>query len=118
MFQRQISLQIGATQLYNVCRRTIQKGTGRTIRTTDILHGLEKFHHYCITLEVSMIMDHKPSVAILKKGAASLSQRKQRILLNIHQYNIRILYKPGPQLFIVDKLSRHNQETEMKKYWE
>ena len=40
-----------------------------------ILHGLEKFHHYCFTCEVSVITDHKPMVAIFKKNVASLSQR-------------------------------------------
>ena len=32
-----------------------------------ILHGLEKFHHYCFTREVHVITDHKPLVAILKR---------------------------------------------------
>ena len=42
---------------------------------------------------------------------ASLSQRLQRILLCVHLYITRILYKPGPQLFIADWLSRHNHKT-------
>ena len=29
-----------------------------------LLHGLQKFHHYCYDHEVSMITDHKPLVAI------------------------------------------------------
>ena len=33
----------------------------------DILHGLEKFHHYCFVHGVNMLTDHKPHVAILKK---------------------------------------------------
>ena len=32
-----------------------------------ILHGLEKFHHYCFAREVLIITDHKPLVAIFKK---------------------------------------------------
>ena len=43
---------------------------------------------------------------------AGLSHRLQRILLRIHQYNIRILYKPGQWLFIADWLSRHNHQIE------
>ena len=35
--------------------------------TLGILHGLEKFHHYCFAREVHIITDHKPLVAILKK---------------------------------------------------
>ena len=32
-----------------------------------ILHGIDKFHPYCFTDEVSVITDHKPPVAIFKK---------------------------------------------------
>ena len=32
-----------------------------------ILHGLEKYHHYCFAREVLIITDHKPLVAIFKK---------------------------------------------------
>ena len=39
-----------------------------------ILNGLKKFHHYCFAREVSIIMCHKPLVAIFKKDAATLSQ--------------------------------------------
>ena len=46
-----------------------------------------------------------------KKDIANLSHRLQGILLCIHQYKIRVLYKPGSQPFIADWLSRHNHET-------
>ena len=68
------------------------------------------FHHYYFTHKVNMIMNHKPLVVIFKKDDTNLSYRFQRILLWIHQYIIRILYKPGLQLFICDLLSRHNQK--------
>ena len=42
-----------------------------------ILHGLKRFHHYCFAREVSITMDHKPLVAILKKDVGTLSQRIQ-----------------------------------------
>ena len=38
------------------------------------LHGLRKFHHYCIAREVSIITNHKPLVAISKKDIVTLSQ--------------------------------------------
>ena len=60
-----------------------------------ILHGLKKFHHYCFAREVSIITDHKPLVEIFKKDIVTLSQWIQCILLMIHQYRVRILYKPG-----------------------
>ena len=70
-----------------------------------ILHGLEKFHHYCFGREVLIITDHKPLVSMFKKDVATLSQC---ILLKIHQYRVQIIYKPGPEIFIADWLLRHN----------
>ena len=74
----------------------------------DILYRLEKFHHYHFMREVSTITDHKPLVAIFKKDITTLSQRLQQILLRIHQYRVRIVYKSRPDLFIADWLSRQN----------
>ena len=55
-----------------------------------------------------MITDIKPLVVIFKEDIATLLHRLQRILLCIIQYNVRIMYKPGPQVFITDWLSGHN----------
>ena len=67
-----------------------------------ILHGLEKFHHYCFGREVLIITDHKLLVSMFKKDVASLSQCIQHILLKIHQNMVQIIYKPGPEIFIAD----------------
>ena len=75
-----------------------------------MLHGFKKFHHYCFTREVHIITDHIPLVSIFKKDMAMLSQGIQHILFKIHQYRVQILYKPGPEIFIVDWLSHHNHE--------
>ena len=56
--------------------------------------------------EESIITNHKPLVAVFKRDVATLSQRLQWVMLRIHQYRIGIIYKPGPDLFIVDCLSR------------
>ena len=39
-----------------------------------ILHGLEKFHHYCFTREASIITDHKLLVEIFKEDVVTSSQ--------------------------------------------
>ena len=75
-----------------------------------ILHGLEKFHHYCFAREVLVISNHNPLVAIFKKDMATLSQCIQCILLKIHQYKVQIICKPGPEIFIADWLSQHSHE--------
>ena len=78
------------------------------LEALGILHRLEKFHHYCFGREVLVITDHKPPVSIFKKDVATLSQCIQHILLKIHQYRVQIMYKPGPDVFIANWLSRHN----------
>ena len=72
-----------------------------------ILHRL-KFHHYCFGRQVLIITDHKPLVSMFKKDVATLLQHMQCILLEIHQYRVQIIYKPDPEIFIADWLSRHN----------
>ena len=74
----------------------------------SILHGFKTCHHYCFARKVSIITDHKPLVAIFKKEVMTLSQWIQCILLRRHQYGIRILCKPGPEIFIADWLSHQN----------
>ena len=43
--------------------------------TLGMQNGLEKFHHYYFSKEISIITDIKPPAAIFKKDAAELSQR-------------------------------------------
>ena len=69
---------------------------------------MEKFHHYCFGREVLIITDYKPLLSIFKKDVAMLLQHIQHILLKIHQYRVQIIYKPGPDIFIADWLSRYN----------
>ena len=42
------------------------------------------------------------------KDIAILSQWLECIILSIHQYNMHILHKPGPDLYIVDWQFHHN----------
>ena len=73
-----------------------------------ILYGLDKIHHYCFSREVLAITDHKPLVSMFKEDVATLSKHIQHILLKVHQYRVQIIYKPGPEIFTADWLSRHN----------
>ena len=88
----------GAEQRYSNIKR----------EALGILHGLEKFHHYCFHRQVIVITNHKPLVSIFKKDVATLSQHTQCIFLKIHQYMVKIIYKPEPKIFIADWLSQHN----------
>ena len=75
-----------------------------------ILHRLKQFYHYHFVRDMSIIMGHKPLVTIFKKNVAMLSQRIQWILLRIHQYRVRIMSKPGWDLFIADWISRQKHK--------
>ena len=85
-----------------------QRYTNIKCKALGILHGLEKFHYYCFGREALVITDHKLLVSIFKKDVATLSQWIQHILLKIYQYRVQIIYKPSPDIFIADWLSRHN----------
>ena len=67
-----------------------------------------KVSSLCFGREVLIITDHKALVSIFKKDVATLLQHIQCILLKIHQYRVQIIYKPGPKVFIADRLSQHN----------
>ena len=78
-----------------------------------ILHGLEKFHHYCFGREVLIITEHKLLVSMFKKDVATLSQHIQHILLKIHQYKVQIIYKPGPEILL--QIGYHSTTTQKAK---
>ena len=42
--------------------------------------------------------------------ATTIAVHTMQILLNIHQYRVQIIYKPGPEIFIADWLSQHNHK--------
>ena len=65
--------------------------------------------------DVSAITVHKPLDAIFKKDVATLLKKLQLILLRIHQYRVRIIYKPGPDLFIADWPSRQSHRENKDK---
>ena len=65
-----------------------------------ILHGLEKFNHYCFKRGVYVITDCKPLVVVVSKDIATLSQQLQCIMLCIYQYIMCILYKNLNQICI------------------
>ena len=90
----------------HICKKSLasaeQRYSNIEREALGVPHGLEKFHHNCFGREVSITTDCKPLVAIFTKDVATLSQQIQCILLKIHQYWVRIIYKLGPELFIAD----------------
>ena len=66
--------------------------------------GVERNHLY--GRKVVLWSDHKPLEIISKKPLATVPKRLQRLHLRLQQYAVEIRYKPGPEMFLADTLSR------------
>ena len=68
--------------------------------------GVERNHQYVYGRKVVLWSDHKPLEIISKKPLSTAPKRLQRLLLRLQQYAVEIRYKPGPEMFLADTLSR------------
>ena len=50
--------------------------------------------------------DHKPVESIFKKPLLTARKRLHRMLLQLQKYDLKVVYKPGKELYIADILSR------------
>ena len=67
---------------------------------------MERNRHFVYGRRVVLWSDHKPLETICKKPLASAPTRLQRLLLRLQQYDVEIRYKPGPEMYLADTLSR------------
>ena len=70
------------------------------------IEEIQKFDQYVCGLPVTIQSDHKPLAAISNKPLRSASKRLQGMLLKVQKYNVTIIYKPGPEMYLTDTLSR------------
>ena len=61
---------------------------------------------YVYGRKVVLWSDHKPLETISKKPLATAPKCLQRLLLRLQQYDVEIRYKPGPEMYLADTLSR------------
>ena len=67
----------------------------------------ERFGHYILGKDtVQVLSDHRPVMTIFSKPILTSSKRLQRMRLRLQMYSLKVSYKPGPQMFISDTLSR------------
>ena len=72
-----------------------------------IVFATRRFEHYILGKDnVKVYTDHKPLVTIFKKPILTSPKRLQRMRLTLQKYSLGLEYKPGPQMFISDTLSR------------
>ncbi|RXN31866.1 Retrovirus-related Pol poly from transposon [Labeo rohita] len=73
----------------------------------SIVFACHRFHHYLYGREsITAETDHKPLVTICKKSLLSAPKRLQSMMLQLQNYNLNVVYKPGPEMYISDTLSR------------
>ena len=72
-----------------------------------IVFAAERFEHYILGKDtVQVLSDHKPLMTIFSKPILTSPKHLQRMRLRLQMYPLKISYKPGPQMFISDTLSR------------
>ena len=71
-----------------------------------ILFGMERFESYLYGRNVKVESDHKPLESILKKSLLSAPKRLQRMMLRLQKFELEVVYKKGPLMFMADTLSR------------
>ena len=72
---------------------------------------LQKFDQYIYGRPITIQSDHKQLAAISNKPLRSAPKRLQGMLLKVHKYDVSILYKPGPEMYLADALSRDSSPT-------
>ena len=71
-----------------------------------VVFALQKFDQYVYGRPVTVQSDHKPLAAISNKPLQSASKRLQGMLLKVQKYDVTIVYKRGPEVYLADTLSR------------
>ena len=78
----------------------------------SVVFGLEKFHTYIYGCHITIYNDHKPLEMIQKKPIHTAPPRLQRMLLRLQKYDYNIVYRPGKEMTLADRLSRFPSRSE------
>lgn len=71
-----------------------------------VVYACERFHQYTFGQQVTVLSDHRPLEAIMKKELGKCPKRLQNMLMWLQRYNATVLYHPGKMMFLADTLSR------------
>ena len=72
-----------------------------------VLTGFKRFHYYTYGSAIHVITDHKILVNIIQKDLTEMPARLQRIVCQIHQYDVVLHYRKGKSMLLSDCLSRY-----------
>ena len=71
-----------------------------------VIYGVVKFYNYLYGLQFEIHTDHKPLLGLFGKSNQTMAGRLQRWILQLNQYEYKLIYKPGKMLQHADGLSR------------
>ena len=77
-----------------------------------ILFGCKRFYQYVYGHNIIVQTDHKPLESIMKKPLRLALPRLQRMLLQLHRYDLEVHHVPGKNIPVADVLSRKFMPTE------
>ena len=80
----------------------------------SVVFGLETFHTYIYGRHITVFNDYKPLEMITKKPIHAAPPRLQRMLLQLQKYDYMLIYKPGKEMTLADRLSRFPSNKENK----
>ena len=70
---------------------------------------VERYHQYTFGNRTTVYSDHRTLQNIMEKPLKQVPRRLQRLRMCLQNYDVHIVYQPGPQQLIVDQLSRSPQ---------
>ncbi|CAD6189835.1 unnamed protein product [Caenorhabditis auriculariae] len=70
-----------------------------------LVFAVTQFRTYILGLKTTAIVDHKPLTTLLRRR--DLIGRLAKYQLVLSEYNLEIVYRPGPENFVGDALSRY-----------
>lgn len=72
-----------------------------------IMFGCKRFHQYVYGRRFTVETDQRPPIFIIKKQLAAAPPRLQRMLLQLHRYDIDIVHKADKDIPAADALLRN-----------
>ena len=67
-----------------------------------VVTGVEHFHQYLFGKQFTLYTDHKPIENLVLKPLVDTSPRIQRLMLQLSQYHMKVQYKAGKHLLLLD----------------
>ena len=70
-----------------------------------LLFAVTHFKHFTYGRPVHVITDHKPLVSLFKKSLVDASPRLTRMLIQLLDFSLCVIYQPGVKMHLSDAIS-------------